>query len=788
MKDRRNNHHGAWKLLAAAVAVLGLASCGGNDDDSRNAAIFPGNNFEIAVDHPYQMQSGPEPRDTDVSVESVGQRFTSNPGRTTITSITVRVSRTGTSVSGPRDIEFALHSSANGLPGTRLARLGSVTVDEGYEGMATVGTSPSPALAASTEYFVVATAGPGDGPVSVQTALNIPMSNVDPAPEFVSYLGSVGSSGPWLPNETGRNMILTVSVEQQGQDSGTTTTVGDATGPTDTVAGEQVAVSSTVSPSGSVPAATSSVTSVNGDGAPVVDPPTTTVDPASGTPPTPSVTVATTVPGESEDSIPGDGAGATGDTVAPNDSAPASTVTDTSPAPSGSDAPTEIGAAYSPADDPATTRDLSVTLAAFAALSAAGAAAALGGAAGTAGGDGSAGRLSTLATKRLKLRTTSRAGAGDSGSLWRRRGTERIDATFRRIPASMGQYSSVAPRILVDGSWARAMFGSVYMVLWSLAAAAGVLWALDTRGNIGLPAAWLLVAVLLLGTLDSLSGAVVALSFTVLSAVSGDIGDWAGVRTMLGMWVVLLSPALIGNVVRPLRRVVHGSDVALRERVLDYVMGPVGTMFAVSALVQVLNGLSGTVIADDGDVRLTKWTVLAAMTVRLALEDRAVHSYPERLRAVQPAEMPAQSAPWAVLGAATRFALYLFVSAPYFGVGAATVASAVLLTAPFAIKPVEGSLPDSAAVSRWLPRGFLRFAVLVLVGGWLGAALLGDSPTADTVRSVTPWLFVPSAVLGILDSFGRSVVPWPDTRVKRWGGAALWVVVVLVLAGVIDPF
>ncbi|MFM8531686.1 MAG: hypothetical protein ACKOD2_18830, partial [Ilumatobacteraceae bacterium] len=327
-----------------------------------------------------------------------------------------------------------------------------------------------------------------------------------------------------------------------------------------------------------------------------------------------------------------------------------------------------------------------------------------------------------------------------------------------------------------------------YLVLPLAAAVAGVVWALDTRGTLGLPAVWLLALLLVLATFDALSGGVAALSFTVVSAGFGALGDRSDVRTVLGIWVVLLSPSLIGNVVRPLRRVVHESDVARRERALDYVMGPVGTMFAVAALVQVLNGLSGTVLAGDGDITAVKWTLWVAMLARLALEDRAVHSFPERLRSVQPADMPGQSAPWGVLGAAVRFGLYLFVSEPFFGLGKATVASAVLLTLPFFLTPWDDSLPNSAVISRWLPRGFLRFAILLLVGGWLGAALLGDSPTADTVRSMTPWLFVPSAVLGLLDHVGRAGSPWPDTWVKKWGGAALWVAVVLVLAGAVKPF
>jgi len=781
-------HGRRWRAGFGAVIVavgLGAAGCGGEDTDSRNGALFPGGNFEVSVDNPYQLQSGPDMRDTDVSVETVGQRFTTNENPTTISRLTVSVARTSAGASGPRDIEFALWSSVNGVPGKRVAGLGSITVEEGFEGFRTLTVTSSPVLGASREYFVVATGGGGDGPVAVQTAVNAPLSNVAPGPEFVSYLASADATDSWLPNETGRNVIMTVSVEPAGSlvvDTTTTTLAGTgnpAVGPATTTPTRAPASTTTVTdepvgPSGE-PTATSVEDTATTDAPTSTAPGGVTVAPAS----TDSTSTGTDAPTGTDVSstttsavtpVPGGDTSASGTTDTPDAGAPA-----------------QKGAAYSPADDPDTTRKVSVTLAAFAALSAAGAAVALGGSPGSGSGS-QGGRLATLATKRLKVATTSRGGAGDAGRLWRRRGTERVDALFAGLPARVGPYSSVAPRVLVDGSWMRAMVGSASMVSWPVAAVAGVLWGIDSGDTIGLPPVWLLVLVVALACFDSLLGGLVALSFTVVLAVAGALGGWADVRTMLGLWVLLLSPPLIANVIRPLRRVVHDTETGLRERAFDYVMSPVGVVLAVGALAQTLNGISGTVLVDDGALRTVRWTLWGAMIVRLALEDVVVHSYPERLKSVQPAVLPAQTRLWGVLGAATRFGLYLFVSEPYFGLGTATVVSALLLTVPFAIKPWEKSLPDSSVISRWLPRGFLRFALLVLVGGWLASVLLGDSPTADTVRSMTPWLFVPSALFGIVEYFGRSGVPWPDSHFKRWGGAALWIVVVLVLAGVIDPF
>jgi len=185
-----------------------------------------------------------------------------------------------------------------------------------------------------------------------------------------------------------------------------------------------------------------------------------------------------------------------------------------------------------------------------------------------------------------------------------RPGTGRVDAAFSRVPASVAPYSSVVARVLIDGSWARAMTGSMSTLLWPIAAVVGVLWGLDVGDCVGLPAGWLLVLALVLGVLDSLVGGIVSLALTVVA-------------------------------------------------------------FAIGAMTQALNGLSGTVIADGSDLTLVKWTVWIAMIARLALEDLAVHLFPERSRAVQPPRLPRQTKFWGMFGAALRFALHPFVAAPF---------------------------------------------------------------------------------------------------------------------------
>ena len=97
-------------------------------------------------------------------------------------------------------------------------------------------------------------------------------------------------------------------------------------------------------------------------------------------------------------------------------------------------------------------------------------------------------------------------------------------------------------------------------------------------------------------------------------------------------------------------------------------------------------------------------------------------------------------------------------------------------------------LPNSERLFYWLPRGFLRFFLLLLLGGWLSNRLVGDDASPDVVRNATPWLLVPGAIFGVIELFGRAGKSWRDDRVKHIGGAIFWLIAVLVVAGRLQLF
>jgi len=269
--------------------------------------------------------------------------------------------------------------------------------------------------------------------------------------------------------------------------------------------------------------------------------------------------------------------------------------------------------------------------------------------------------------------------------------------------------------------------------------------------------------------------------------VFGRVTVLPDVRTLLGIWVLLISAPLLAHVIRPLRRD-RESEHFVRERLYDYAMMPVFVAFAAGSMVKALNGLAGLDIVDSGAITAARWVVWAAMILRLAGEDLALALYPKRSLEVQPAKLVSQTRQAGLISVAVRFGVFLFIAEPFFGINIGTLVAAALVTLPALLKLWEDDLPNSERLFYWLPRGFLRFFLLLIFGGWLSSHLVGDDAAPEVVRNATPWLLVPGAIFGVVELFARAGKPWRDDKLKHIGGAVFWLIAVLVGAGRLNLF
>lgn len=432
---------------------------------------------------------------------------------------------------------------------------------------------------------------------------------------------------------------------------------------------------------------------------------------------------------------------------------------------------------------PAVTATLAMTVAAFIGLAGVGGMSAFG-----IGADEDAARTRNVevVTKKLKALGAEETALGDQSRTWRLPGTSTTDRWVSTWPNVIGQVSALGSRILVDGSWARAIFGSAGLVVpWLL----GLLLGLLASASVGFqalpPALPLFIAILGLGILDAAAGACAWLVIAAGALLTGHLTTWSEVRTLIGLFAIFASISLLAHVIRPLRRLPGTGPKATFDRIADYVMPPIFLAFATTSLCKALNGLSGLDLMSSEDYAEIRWSVIGFFIIRLAMEDVSIRLYPQRSAQVQPPKLTRQKVAPAWGSVLLRMAIFLVIAAPFFGLGWMTLLAAILLAVPNALKIYEDRLPNSVWLNKWYPRGVARFIILVVIGLYLVAWLLGmDSSDAGTRQAYT-LILVPGIIGGIIELVGREGWDWPNTWAKRVAGIFVWAFAICVITGLL---
>ena len=397
----------------------------------------------------------------------------------------------------------------------------------------------------------------------------------------------------------------------------------------------------------------------------------------------------------------------------------------------------------------------------------------------------SRGKLAGVVTKKLKAAGGSEPGAGDRSRTWAMPGTRRTDAWIKALPLKAGKISALVPRVLVDGAWSRAMFGSFGFFLWIVGLALGLMSAWSTGFQALPPALPLMLAIIALGILDSAAGAIAWLTITIAALVTGHLTTLPELRTVLGLFVLFASVPLLAHVIRPLRRMLSGDSKDLFDRFADYVMPPVFLAFAAISMFKALNGLSGLELVSKEDFGEVGLVVAGAFLVRMAMEDIAMHAYPIRSTEVQPAKLTSPGRSLALASVAVRIGIFLVIAVPFFGLGWATYLSALLIAIPMVLKVFEDDLPNSVFINKWFPRGVARFAMLLVIGIYVSFWLLGQEASDEQVRQTYNFILLPGIIFGIIELVGREGFNWPNSWIKRIAGFFFWIFAIGIVTGFI---
>ena len=343
--------------------------------------------------------------------------------------------------------------------------------------------------------------------------------------------------------------------------------------------------------------------------------------------------------------------------------------------------------------------------------------------------------------------------------------------------------SSAVARLLADGHWFRAVFGSLQAVLWAVMLAIGAFLGFGVAGIVAPTVGWVSIVVVV-SLFDAFAGTCAWIGFT--SVVAGRFGlhQVFDLRTILGLGVLFMGVPLIANHARPLRRIV-ADRLDWIDRVADYAMLPLLMSFATKGVYTALNGLSGLQMVSGTQAVSFSRVVLVAVVARMIVEDVVTRTHP--LRMVDTAMPATDGTPLPVdIGTlVVKAGLFLLGAGSFFGLGWRTWLVAAFMTVVPFLKLFADRFPNSPFVHRWFPKGVLRTVIMMWAGAWMAGLILGGDSSAGHTKEMTAFLMLPGVTIGLVDIIGREGGAWPDVLWKRLVGGCLWTFSFLVMFGFI---
>ena len=382
-----------------------------------------------------------------------------------------------------------------------------------------------------------------------------------------------------------------------------------------------------------------------------------------------------------------------------------------------------------------------------------------------------------------------KGGWGDRSKTWRIKRTDSVDLGWKRFAESISSFSPLAARTFGDGSYLRAMVGSLSTLLYPVALGLGIYALLDSDRQALPPATWIVIAIALLGTIDAAAGLLASATFVIGVAVSGNIFSREEVLTVAGLSIIFFAPALLASAIRPVRRLISDGDDRW-ERITDYALVGLLSFWSLEKIVGALNGLSGLKLPISADARQIALIVAIAITLRVIMEDLATYAYPVRLEKVSP-DYKDPSTFQQVISLEFKTFLFVTLAIPFVGFNIQLALGTFFFLLPSILGLTVGDrYPKLPVIGRILPKGALKIVAMVFIGSIFANWVEG---LFENPEDFIPWSFALLAIPGLFLKFAGDLSQKPknDWRrtdfgrtVYRVGGIAIYILIVQMVRGV----
>jgi titin len=348
--------------------------------------------------------------------------------------------------------------------------------------------------------------------------------------------------------------------------------------------------------------------------------------------------------------------------------------------------------------------------------------------------------------------------------------------------------SPLLARLVIDGTYLRSLLGIFWLALPIAGVVIGLLSAINTDFNIVMPSLALLVAILVVGIFDALSGLLGVLVFAIASGIGGGFNSSDSIRGMLGLCAFSFGVPLIATASRPFFRASDGTT-QIWNRSVDFVLVTLFGAWAAGGMFGSLPGLTGHKPDFAGRGDLIQGIALALLVVRFGLEYLARHSTSARFKSIHADELAEPSVMQKVLSICGRSGVFAFVAVVFIGNNWALWVGTALYGVPKFIDLITDNFPNFARLHRFLPRGIFKVVVIMLIARWWGTVVANSVTDPNQMIKVGFVLLgLPGLVAGIAGWFGREGGDWKSTKLSRVMGAVLLIIGFLMVRGVLFTF
>jgi len=389
--------------------------------------------------------------------------------------------------------------------------------------------------------------------------------------------------------------------------------------------------------------------------------------------------------------------------------------------------------------------------------------------------------------------TSTHEGFGDRIPIFRLKIFIFLDKFTHDLTVRASKISPVVSKIINDGAYLRAMFGS----LWLAFPIAGI--ALATFGlmtpvlQISPPDWRLFIAIAILGMFDAFSGILATLIFVIGMIDTFGIRDVSDVRMMLGVLVIGFGPALIAIAFRQIRKHFETNFSYFWERIVDIAVLVFFTGWTVSSMVGTLPALAGRTLSVANHVADFGLFLSIAIVIRIIFEEFASRFYPKRLDRINPTEVSSTSQLQKVLSTALRLGVFAFVTAAFMGNTWQVWVGSIIFILPNVFSWFQDRLPNYPLIWKLIPQGLPGLAFSLLVATYSSlvlTSLLGHR--ADFSQWSFMLMPIPMFIVGLFGLFGREGAEGEDRPIKsqKWRyvyriGGIFMLVLTMKIAGVI---